>query len=142
MMKTYQFSAKTGSFYPKSMLEEYRNANTLPGDLVDVDDEIYNLFTTSPPEGKIRGADESGFPAWVNAPAPTPEQQVISARIRKNRLAEEAEMAIAPLARAAKYGGATPEETARLTAWEKYSVQLSRIKPETAPDINWPQPPQ
>ncbi|MCP1107275.1 tail fiber assembly protein [Serratia nevei] len=142
MMNTYQFSAKTGSFYPTGMLEEYRNANTLPDDLVGVDDETYNLYITAPPEGKIRGADDSGFPAWVNAPAPTPEQQVISARIKKSRLADEAETTIAPLARAAKYGDATQEESAKLIAWEKYSVQLSRIKPETAPDIDWPQPPQ
>lgn len=141
-MNTYQFSAKTGSFYPKSMLNEYRNANTLPDDLVDVNDEMYSLFTAPPPAGKIRGADESGFPTWVNVPAPTPEQQIISARIRKSRLAEKAEAAIAPLARAAKYGDATQEESAKLSAWEKYSVQLSRIKPEAAPDIDWPQPPQ
>ncbi|MEX3242411.1 tail fiber assembly protein [Serratia quinivorans] len=142
MMTTYKFSATTTSFYPAEMLDDYRKAGTLPDDLVSVDNEAYNTFVLSPPEGKIRGADKSGRPAWVEAPQPTKEQSIMMAITRKHLQAEKAEAVIAPLSRAVKFGEATQDETTNLIAWERYSVQLSRIKPEDAPDIDWPQPPQ
>jgi hypothetical protein len=142
MMTTYKFSSTTSSFYPAEMLDDYRKAGTLPDDLVSIDNEVYNTFVLSPPEGKIRGADKSGFPAWVEAPQPTQEQLIMMAITRKHLQAEKAEAVIAPLSRAVKYDEATQNEKTKLIAWEKYSVQLSRIKPEDAPDINWPQPPQ
>ncbi|EPY5344486.1 tail fiber assembly protein [Klebsiella quasipneumoniae] len=35
----------------------------------------------------------------------------------------------------------TGAEKTELSAWEKYSVLLSRIHPEDAPEINWPMKP-
>ncbi|EMX8467352.1 tail fiber assembly protein [Serratia ureilytica] len=141
-MMAYKFSAKTNSFYPAAMLEDYRQAGTLPDDLIDTDEEEYRTYTATPPVGKVRGANEHGAPAWVIPPPPTQEQLEMAALLEKNRRTEEAEAYIAPLARAEKYDIATPEERGLLVSWEKYSVQLSRIKPEAAPDIDWPQPPQ
>ncbi|EOZ7333094.1 tail fiber assembly protein, partial [Yersinia enterocolitica] len=34
------------------------------------------------------------------------------------------------------------EETALLTNWKAYRVQLMRIKTDTAPDIEWPVAPE
>lgn len=55
---------------------------------------------------------------------------------------QEAANAIAPLEKAVKLGMATEEEKTRLTAWETYSVLLSRVDISTAPDINWPEKPE
>ncbi|MFZ4220789.1 tail fiber assembly protein [Enterobacter ludwigii] len=61
---------------------------------------------------------------------------------KKMMLLAEAECIIAPLERAVKYSMATEQEKADLEAWEKYSVLLSRIKPEDAPEIEWPDKPE
>jgi hypothetical protein len=47
---------------------------------------------------------------------------------KQQNLLTEAERNITPLARAVKYGMATDDETAKLEAWEKYSVLVSRVK--------------
>ncbi|EML4687397.1 tail fiber assembly protein [Citrobacter amalonaticus] len=59
----------------------------------------------------------------------------------KARLTEEANSAISLLERAVRLGMATPEEESLLETWEKYSVLLMRIKPDDAPDIEWPEKP-
>ncbi|WP_285613072.1 tail fiber assembly protein, partial [Klebsiella quasipneumoniae] len=60
----------------------------------------------------------------------------------KERQRTKAEDVIAPLARAVKYGMATLDEKTRLEHWEKYSVLLSRVNPDDAPDIEWPVMPE
>ena len=55
---------------------------------------------------------------------------------------EKADEIIEQLSRAVKYDMATEEEKLRLAAWEKYSVLVSRIKPEDAPEIEWPKKPE
>lgn len=137
-MNNYKFSATTAGFYPIEMLDSYKQAGTLPADLVDVTDEIYDEFTSQPPEGKTRGSNPQGLPAWVNIPQPTPEQMRSQAAYRKQSEMAEAEDVIAPLERAVKHNMATDEDKVKLDAWERYSVLLSRVdvdKPE------WPTPP-
>ncbi|MFZ4170914.1 tail fiber assembly protein [Enterobacter ludwigii] len=69
------------------------------------------------------------------------DRVIISSGTRSCLLAE-AERIIFPLALAVKHDMATEEEKLRLAAWEKYSVLLSRIKPEDAPEIEWPKKPE
>lgn len=57
------------------------------------------------------------------------------------RRQNQANSIILPLERAVKYGLATDEEKARLEAWERYSIALSRIDLSTAPDVDWPEIP-
>jgi hypothetical protein len=59
----------------------------------------------------------------------------------KQRLQLQAEKELSILQRAAKLGLATQQEQKRLVEWEKYSVLLSRIDENSAPNIEWPQPP-
>ncbi|SVK54566.1 Caudovirales tail fibre assembly protein [Acinetobacter baumannii] len=49
-----------------------------------------------------------------------------------------ASKALAPLQDADDLGMATEEEAAQLKRWKIYRVQLSRINPQDAPDIDWP----
>ncbi len=61
------------------------------------------------------------------------------AELQKAALLSEAESVIQPLERAVRLNMATNEERARLEAWERYSVMVSRVdtaKPE------WPQKPE
>ncbi|MBC3250979.1 tail fiber assembly protein [Serratia fonticola] len=140
-MNTYKFSATTVGFYPVEMLEMYEQAGTLPADLVDVTDEAYKTFTGQPPEGKMRGS-KGNQPAWVDIPPPTIEETRQGMASRKAQLLNEAYAAMKPLELAVKHDMATDEEKTQLDAWERYSVLLSRVKPEDAPDIEWPEQPQ
>lgn len=58
------------------------------------------------------------------------------------RRQNQANSIILPLERAVKYGLATDEEKARLEAWERYSIALSRIDLSTAPAVDWPKLPE
>lgn len=141
MMNNYKFSATTAGFYPIDMLDSYEQAGTLPADLVDVTDEMYDEFTSQPPEGKTRGSTPEGLPAWVDIPQPTPEQLRSQAAQKKMKLMSDATAAIAPLQDAVDTGIATADETRQLTAWKTYRALLSRINPDDAPDIHWPDVP-
>lgn len=139
-MGNYKFSATTASFYPTALLDMYEQAGTLPADLVDVTDAIYAEFTGQPPEGKMRGS-KGKKPVWVDIPPPTPDELRQEATARKVRLQDEAEAAIRRLERAVRLDMATNAEETSLEAWERYSVLLSRINSEDAPDIAWPDVP-
>lgn len=64
----YYFSATMLSFYPSESLEIYADTGTLPGDLLEVDDDIYAQFSAQPPAGKMLGTSKKGMPAWVSIP--------------------------------------------------------------------------
>ena len=79
---------------------------------------------------------------WVTDTDAEHAAEVEKAREELERLQREADEIIERLRLAVKYDMATEGETARLAAWEKYSVLLSRIKPEDAPEIEWPDKPE
>ncbi len=62
-------------------------------------------------------------------------------KLKKKKLLAEAENTIAPLSRAARLKIATDDELAQLDEWEKYSVLVSRVDVQDAPDITWPEKP-
>lgn len=138
----YQFSASTACFYPDELLPAYRDNNSLPADLIAVSDNVFHEFTGAPPEGKQRGAGADGSPSWVDVPPPTRAQLSRLVGAEKERRRKKAEDVIVPLARAVKYGMASQDEKTRLERWEKYSVLLSRVNPDDAPDIEWPVMPE
>jgi len=68
-----------------------------------------------------------------------------AALIASSRLAaemDEANKTIAPLQDAVDISIATDAEFARLAAWKRYRVELSRIDTGKAPDIEWPEKPE
>lgn len=142
MMGKYKFSATTTGFYPVEILDSYTQAGTLPTDLVDVTDENYDTYTGQPPEGRMRGSDKKGQPAWVAIPPPSPEELRRQATYKKQSRMSEASSTITPLQDAVDTGIATDEETRQLTVWRTYRALLGRINPEDAPDITWPEKPE
>ncbi len=133
----YVYSAEKNAFYPLSMLEDYAAVGAWPDDGIDVDEAVFQAYTGQPPEGKQRGSSK-GLPCWVDIPPPTAEQLRASAERRKASLMASAAKAMAPLQDAVKLGIATEEEAALLKRWEIYRVQLYRINPQDAPEIDWP----
>ncbi|ERA08523.1 tail fiber assembly protein [Escherichia coli] len=69
----------------------------------------------------------------------TADEQQQQAESQKAALLSEAESVIQPLERAVRLNMATDEERARLEAWERYSVLVSRVDPANP---EWPEMPQ
>lgn len=75
-------------------------------------------------------------------PAPTQTELVAQAEQKKTALRVAADAEIEWRQYAVGKGIATEEESAALDEWGLYRVQLMRIKTDTAPDIEWPTPPE
>ncbi|EML7829503.1 DUF4376 domain-containing protein [Salmonella enterica] len=65
MNKFYQ-----GVFYPEALKEAYISAGTWPEHAADVNDEVMAVYSQYPPEGKMLGTDNNGYPVWVDIPLP------------------------------------------------------------------------
>lgn len=139
MTDTYLFCTKDNGFYPLALKADYEDAGTWPESGKGVSAEVYAAFAPeNAPEGKMRGSDKKGNPAWVDIPPLTHEEAVAAAEAKKQHLISEAAEAIAPLQYAVDLDMATPEEEALLKALKKYRVLLNRIDISTAQDIAWP----
>lgn len=75
-------------------------------------------------------------------PVTEAENAVLIASSRLAAEMDEANRTIAPLQDAVDISIATDEETARLSEWKRYRVELSRIDTSKAPDITWPVKPE
>ena len=140
----YLFCKENTTFYPVYMRSTYENAGTWPTQGVEVGEDVFNKYAGQAPIGKQRGADDKGYPTWVAIPPPPPPtkaQCVTQAEQQKAQGLEAAAKALAPLQDAEDLGMATAEEKAALIAWKTYRVQLNRITPQDAPDIEWPHTP-
>ena len=133
---SYIYSPVNGAFYNDDLEADYRSAETWPDNYVSVLDEDYMSLMEGQSDGKIIISDEKGYPVLAEPPAPTYEERVSQATMRKN-----ANDIITPLEDAAELGIATDEEAASLLGWKRYRVMLNRVDVSTAPDIQWPERP-
>lgn len=141
-MEEYVFSASRIAFYPISLKDRYEASNTWPTDGVDVGYDVYLEFTASPPEGKVRGVVD-GMPAWVDKPAPTQEQLVTQAAVKQKWLITEVSeyIGLKQWAGKASLGRLSDDEKTQYNTWLDYLDELEAVKPEDAPDIEWPMSP-
>lgn len=78
---------------------------------------------------------------WVTDKDAQHAAQVRQAANKKAQLISEATAVITPLQDAIDTEIATDEEKRLITLWKTYRALLSRINPEDAPDIDWPEVP-
>lgn len=76
--------------------------------------------------------------AWVDDVDAERVALINEAESQKKELLRHASEIIATLQDAVDLDMATDEEKLRLNEWKKYRVLLNRIRPENAPDIEWP----
>ncbi|MCC8386365.1 tail fiber assembly protein [Photorhabdus laumondii subsp. laumondii] len=139
----YFYSAKTNSFYPIELKQNYIASGSLPDDVIEVSLDIYQDYAANnAPEGKYRIAGQNGLPEWADIPPPTREELQQYIESKKQQFIVEASQQIAPLQDAVDLGIATQEEEAALLVWKKYRVMLNRIDISQAPDIEWPEQPK
>ncbi|WP_347253228.1 tail fiber assembly protein [Leminorella grimontii] len=139
-MKKYVYSSTSNAFYPVELRSAYEASGTWPIDAVTVDEAVFNEFSGSSPEGKIRATDNNGFPCWIESPSPSQEQLIAVAEVKKRQLMMAANALITPIVDAIDLGIVTTEELRLYDEWRRYRVLLSRVDTSASP-VNWPTPP-
>lgn len=125
-------------FYPFAMENDYIAAGVWPENGQDVDEDVFSEFTGQPPAGKTRMAGIDGLPAWEDILPPTPEQIAAFTTQQKTILLTEASTIIAPLKDALDGGYIDDEDKPKLTAWQKYRYELTKVDPDNP---SWPDKP-
>ncbi|HED2511184.1 TPA: tail fiber assembly protein [Enterobacter asburiae] len=136
----YVYSAKSNSFYPLSLQEDYLATNTWPEDGIEVKESVYDEFS-NPPDGKMRVSGKDGLPAWADVTPPSQEDLVIVALQKRENLLADASVKLAPLQDAFDLGIATDDEKSRLNEIKKYRVLLNRLDLKSPSSVTWPQIP-
>ncbi|MBA8060824.1 tail fiber assembly protein, partial [Citrobacter sp. RHBSTW-00104] len=90
MNKFYQ-----GVFYPEALKDAYVSAGAWPEHAADVNDEVMAVYSQHPPEGKMLGTDDNGYPVWVDIPSLSPEERVARAEQTRRDLRTRADSEIA-----------------------------------------------
>ncbi|CAH3695028.1 tail fiber assembly protein [Enterobacter hormaechei] len=139
----YIYSAKNNSFYTTDLKDAYESAGSWPDDGVDVDEATFKAFTSTPPDGKVRGSNSDGSPAWVDIPPLTHEQLVSAAEADKQKRIDSANayMNSKQWPGKAAMGRLSDAEKAQYNLWLDYLDELETVDTSTAPDIKWPTPP-
>ena len=139
----YIFSAFLNGFLPLAWKEEKEATGSWPDDAIEISYEDYLKFTTDAPEGKILGSVD-GRPAWIDIPPPTHEEQIAAAELKKQQLINQANdyMNSKQWAGKAAIGRLKGEELAQYNLWLDYLDTLELVDTSSAPDIEWPTPPQ
>ncbi|EAN6218062.1 tail fiber assembly protein [Salmonella enterica] len=135
MKNNYYYSFTEKGFYWLS--EDELNDSTVPTDLVPISEDVHAALMFGQESGKYISHTPAG-PILIDQPDYSPEELIAQAESKKEKLLSEAEVAIAPLARAVKLKIATDEEIALLEAWELYSVMVNRVD---ISDPEWPEVP-
>ncbi|HDL7836932.1 TPA: tail fiber assembly protein [Yersinia enterocolitica] len=133
-----KFSASKLTFYAQNMIDDGSFGEDLPKDLIDVtDEELAQYWKQAAPMDFVLGTIE-GRPSWVALQAPTHDELVVRADVKKNQLKAAADSEIDWRQDAVDGGDAKANEVTELAAWRKYRVFLMRIDTSKAPDIEWP----
>mgnify|MGYP000927860533 FL=1 len=143
-MTNFIYSPSENAFYPYALQENYILSESWPKDGIDVDDSIFYEFAGEPPEGKIRKAGDNGYPVWTDKPAPSHEELVAAADAEKMERIDQANefMNSKQWPGKAAMGRLKDEEKEQYNAWLDYLDALEAVDTTSAPDIEWPTPPE
>ncbi|NIG81800.1 tail fiber assembly protein [Klebsiella sp. Ap-873] len=129
------------NFYPFDLRESYEAAGTWPESFVEVEDEVFGMYSGLPPEGKMRGADAEGKPVWVDVPPPTEQEIIAAAERKKKALLSEADVLTADWRTELALNIIDDDDKTKLTAWMVYIKAVKAVDASTAPDVSWPEKP-
>lgn len=139
----YLFSRSTLAFYPESEIEAYKTAGTLPGDVIEVSDEIRDEYNFTSPEGKKLGVNAKGYPAWKDIPPPTQDELIANAEQERQRLLDYADTVMLDWRTELMLGEINDANRAKLSAWLAYKNDVKSVDVTTDPEhVNWPVPPE
>ncbi|MGV4148097.1 tail fiber assembly protein [Citrobacter freundii] len=138
-MKVY-FAASIPAFIPSQWKEDGTyNDETWPADAVLLSDEESELYwKQNPPAGKQLGA-ENGRPVWIDIPAPTREELILTAENERQRLLKQADAVMLDWRTELMLGEISDANRAKLSAWLAYKNEVKSVDVTTDPEhVNWP----
>jgi len=137
-MMTYGYSATKNAFYLMDDEKSYQLHGTWHEDIIQVSNKTWAEFSSSPPPGKVRGADEHKQPCWIDAPVATQEQTLMVIKEKRASLMEFAVSEISKLNIVRSVYELTEDESSALNLWEKYFSDLYRMNTGSPKGIIWP----
>ncbi|MGK0706210.1 tail fiber assembly protein [Yokenella regensburgei] len=140
----YGYSPGNNVFYPMPLKNDFQAANSWPDDVVGVSDDVYFEFTGVKPAGKVRQADASGLPCWVDAPSKSKDECVSDAEAKKQVLIAQVNEFISEKQWPGKaaIGRLKGDELTQYSLWLDYLDALEVVDTLKAPDITWPDKPE
>lgn len=136
----YYYCLKTRGFYESDMWAVVTGAGLTIDDLTPIDTDTYWSYV-NPPEGKYLVFDETG-PHLEDYTIPETDP-VQEATQKRDSLINQATSKIIPYQTKLLLGRElTDDETATLNSLLDYIDELNSLDLSTAPDIDWPQPPE
>lgn len=138
-MKVY-FAASIPAFIPSQWKEDGTyNDETWPADAVLLSDEESELYwKQNPPAGKQLGA-ENGRPVWIDIPAPTREELILTAENERQRLLKQADAVMLDWRTELMLGEISDANKAKLSAWLAYKNEVKSVDVTTDPEhVIWP----
>lgn len=109
---------------------------------IEMNDDTHPFKTGTTPEGKAWGSDKSGFPVLMDIPAPSPEVLMAMAETERSERIAYAMDKISLWQTKLQLTVITEDEKAELLIWLKYIDDVKAVDVSTAPDIDWPEPPE
>ncbi|HFK4779078.1 TPA: tail fiber assembly protein [Citrobacter koseri] len=142
-MSNYIYSPSKNAFFLVSKMTEHKLVGNWPEDGVEISDDLFIQYTSTPPGGKERGAGKNGMPCWVDLPEPTTEELIAAAESKQQQLINEANAYInnRQWPGKAAIGRLKGEELSQYNQWLDYLDALEAVDTSSAPDIEWPNQP-
>ncbi|EAP0954351.1 tail fiber assembly protein [Salmonella enterica] len=130
------------AFFPDTLMQEYIDAGWDLSDAVAVSDDVREEFGGVWPQGKILSS-VNGMPAWADIPPPTKEELIQIAEADRQRRTDAANdfMNSKQWPGKAAIGRLKGDELVQYNLWLDYLDALEAVDTSSAPDVNWPVPP-
>lgn len=143
-MNNYVYSPSQNMIFPVAQKQLYVDAGTWPSDAIDISEETAREFNQQFPAGKTMSHDENNQPCWVDIPPPTHDELIEAAEADKLRRIDQANeyMNSKQWPGKAAIGRLKGEELEQYGLWLDYLDALDAVNTSSAPDINWPVPPE
>lgn len=107
-----------------------------------MEDDNHPFKLSCTPEGKMWGSDEDGYPVLMDIPGPSHDDYLEMAEMEKNARVAAATNKISLWQTKLQLAVITDDEKAELLIWLKYIDDVKAVDVSTAPDIDWPEPPE
>ncbi|ENO06990.1 tail fiber assembly protein [Escherichia coli] len=115
----------------------------IPGDGVEISDEVYDALIAGQEAGKNITADSNGLPVLAEPAQPTHDELVAASELMKQHLIDAAMASISLIQLKLQAGRKlTQAETTRLNAVLDYIDAVTATDTSTAPDVIWPELPE
>lgn len=119
------------------------NSSNTPDDAFEIDDDLYIALMNGQSAGKLIVNNQNNYPALIDYPPRTKEQEVYEAENARQKILNRANEFINNQQWASKLmlGRLSEDEKQLFNEWLDYLDALTEIDVSGAPDILWPTPP-